>query len=318
MEQTKKPARSVLVWILLILTFALGVSCTPQDGTATGDETTQTEEQGTDPNSGTGTGGGSTTTPSSPEVAGEYIDQIKLMASSSTCASYSWASRGRAPAGYIKGMALTYARSYCRYKKSQASPTALVDILTRAAGSSSTDALALYSSTFSNLGLVVNTAGEGPVRSLYTLGIGLGMRESSGKYCEGRDMSASNTSASTAEAGIFQTSYDSMSASAELSKLYAEYKADTSKCFLDTFKEGVSSCGNSSIAGSGAGAEYQAFNKSCPSFAAEYAMVMLRVRRNHYGPINRQEAEFKTQCNQMLKSVQDFIDNDIYACDEIN
>ena len=156
------------------------------------------------------------------------------------------------------------------------------------------------------------------MRSLYTLGIGLGMRESSGKYCEGRDMSASNTSASTAEAGIFQTSYDSMSASAELSKLYAEYKADTSKCFLDTFKEGVSSCGNSSIAGSGVGAEYQAFNKSCPSFAAEYAMVMLRVRRNHYGPINRQEAEVKTQCNQMLKSVQDFIDNDVYACDEIN
>lgn len=314
MEQTKTPARSVLVWMLLLLTISLGVSCTPQEE-QTGDETTQTEEQ---------TDGGGTVDPTTPagpttpEVSGFYVDKIKSIAASSTCASYSWASRGKAPAGYIKGMALTYARSYCRYKQNQASPTALVDILTRAAGSSSTDALALYSSTFSSLGLNVTSAGENPVRSLYTLGIGLGMRESSGKYCEGRDMSASNTSASTAEAGIFQTSYDSMGASAELSKLYAEYKADTSKCFLDTFKEGVSSCGNSSIAGSGAGAEYQAFNKSCPAFASEYAMVMLRVRRNHYGPINRQEAEVKTQCNQMLKSVQDFIDSDVYACDEIN
>ena len=317
MEQTKTPARLVCVWMLLLLTISLGVSCTPQGEEATtGDETTQTENQ---------TGGGAVdpgdtstpTGPTVPEASGYYINQIKTIAGASTCASYSWASRGKAPAGYIKGMALTYARSYCRYKQNQASPTTLVDILTRAAGSSSIDALALYSSTFSGLGLNVTTAGENPVRSLYTLGIGLGMRESSGKYCEGRDMSASNTSASTAEAGIFQTSYDSMGASAELSKLFAEYKADTSKCFLDTFKEGVSSCPNSSIAGSGVGAEYQAFNKSCPSFAAEYAMVMLRVRRNHYGPINRQEAEVKTQCNQMLKSVQDFIDNDIYACDEI-
>ena len=49
-----------------------------------------------------------------------------------------------------------------------------------------------------------DAAGVDTVRHLFVLLIGLGMRESSGKYCEGRDKSASNRSAETAEAGLFQ------------------------------------------------------------------------------------------------------------------
>lgn len=311
MEQTKKPARLVLAGSLLLLT--LNISCTPSGDTAVAEETNVSETEEFNP-----TNPAEPSNPSQPVVDdGYYVEQIKTIAGGSSCASYSWSGRGKAPAGYIKGMALTYARSYCRLKTSEAAPTALAKLLSAAAGNSSVDALAHYSSNFSNLSMNVTSAGAGPLRSLYTLGVGLGMRESSGKYCEGRDMSASNIAANTAEAGMFQTSYDSIGASAELKKLYAEYKADTSKCHLATFKQGVSSCGSSSIAGSGAGAEYQAFNKSCPAFAAEYAMIMLRVRRNHYGPINRKEAEVTTTCNSMLKSVQDFIDNDPNACSDI-
>lgn len=309
MEQTKKPAHLVLVGSLLLLTLTLNISCTPSGDTATATEdTTVTDTGELNPSN--------PTNPSVPVEDGYYTEQIKILASGSTCANYSWASRGKAPVGYIKGMALTYARSYCRLKTSEAAPTALATLLSAAAGNSSSDALALYSSNFANLSMNVTSAGAGPLRSLYTLGVGLGMRESSGKYCEGRDMSASNTSANTAEAGIFQTSYDSIGASPELSKLYSEYKANPSKCDLETFKQGVS-CRSSSIAGSGAGAEYQAFNKSCPAFAAEYAMIMLRVRRNHYGPINRKEAEVTTSCHSMLKSVQDYIDNDPNACSDV-
>lgn len=311
MEQTKRPARFVLAWILLLLTLTLNTSCTSSDSsTDATNEVTQTGEIET-PNGNDGSSGGGQSVPD-----GYYAEQIKTIAANSTCASYSWSGRSKAPAGYIKGMALTYARSFCRLKTSESSPTTLVNILSGAAGSSTTDALALYASTFSNLSMDVNNSGIGALRSLYTLGIGLGMRESSGKYCEGRDMSASNTSASTAEAGMFQTSYDSMGASAELSNLYAEYKANPNNCFLDTFKANVS-CGSSSIYGSGEGATYQALNKSCPAFAAEYAMVMLRVRRNHYGPINRKEAEVTTACNQMLKSVEDFVENDLNSCADI-
>ena len=46
------------------------------------------------------------------------------------------------------------------------------------------------------------------LRRLFVLLMGLGMRESSGQYCEGRDRSAHNTSADTAEAGLFQVSFD--------------------------------------------------------------------------------------------------------------
>ena len=41
--------------------------------------------------------------------------------------------------------------------------------------------------------------------------LGLGMRESSGQYCCGRDTSEDNTTADTAEAGLFQMSWNAMS-----------------------------------------------------------------------------------------------------------
>lgn len=309
MEQTKRPARFVLAWILLLLTITLNSGCTPSGDTLTAAETAQTSQTGE-------LGGVEPIDPGVSVPDGYYAEQVKTIAANSTCASYSWSGRGKAPAAYIKGMGLTYARSFCRLKTSEAAPTNLMNLLGRSAGSSTSDALALYATTFSSLSMDVNNAGVGPLRSLYTLGIGLGMRESSGKYCEGRDMSASNTSANTAEAGMFQTSYDSIGASVELTNLYNEYKANPNNCFLDTFKAGVS-CGSSSIAGSGAGADYQAFNKSCPAFAAEYAMIMLRVRRNHYGPINRKEAEVTTACNQMLKSIEVFVENDLNACTDL-
>jgi hypothetical protein len=53
-----------------------------------------------------------------------------------------------------------------------------------------------------------DVSGIDTLRHLFVLMIGLGMRESSGRYCEGRDQSASNTSADTAEAGLFQTSWN--------------------------------------------------------------------------------------------------------------
>ena len=247
-------------------------------------------------------------------TGGPYVDQIKTLASNSECANTSWASRGRAPIGFIKGVTLSYARSLCRLKER----SNLSSVMSAAStGNTSKDALAFYKSLFSGKSISVENSGEEALRALYTLGMGLGMRESSGGYCEGWDRSAgSNRSSSAAEAGVFQTSYDSMGSSPELNKLYAEYKASPGRCLLGVFKQGVS-CGSTSILGTGAGAEYQAFNISCPAFATEYAMTMLRVQRSHYGPINRQEAQVVPACNQLLKSVQDLIDNDPYACQDI-
>jgi hypothetical protein len=167
-----------------------------------------------------------------------------------------------------------------------------------------------YQNIFVARRINTNISGEEPLLALYTLGLGLGMRESSGAYCEGWDISAgSNRSSSEAEAGLFQASYNSMRASPELQKLYMEYKATPERCMLDVFKEGAS-CRPQNILGDGAGAAYQAFNKVCPAFATEYAMTLLRILRTHFGPINRKDAEVISSCNLLLKDVQQLVDSD--------
>lgn len=243
-------------------------------------------------------------------VSTSYTQQIKTLAGNSSCRSYSWKNRGRAPAGYIKGVALSFARSVCRVRFVGATPAGAKIMSSANTGNTKKDALAHYQSTFAARGIRINTPGEDAVRAIYALGMGLGMRESSGAYCEGWDRSAgSNRSSAQAEAGIFQVSYDSMGASPELRKLYNEYKANPQRCQLETYKEGVT-CRSQSILGTGAGADYQRFNKSCPAFAAEYAMIMLRVQRSHFGPINRKDAEIVPACNSLLVTVQKMIDAD--------
>jgi hypothetical protein len=245
---------------------------------------------------------------------GAYADTIKQMVSGSSCSSYSWKNRGRAPAGYVKGVALSFARSLCRLKTNSIISSIMSGAETH---NDAKDALTHYQSNFKSLPIPLAIAGVDPLRAVYTLGIGLGMRESSGSYCEGWDRSAGpNRASSAGEAGLFQTSYDSMASSLELSKLYTEYKKSPARCLLDVFKQGVS-CSSMSNLGSGAGADYQAFNKACPAFATEYAITMLRIQRSHYGPINRKEAEVIPACNQMLKNVQDLVENDPYACQDL-
>jgi hypothetical protein len=258
--------------------------------------------------------------PTSPDS--QYVEYIKELAGKSQCLKYSWKNRGRAPAGFVKGVALSFARSLCRYKKFDAQSNLKIDSLLSHAstGNSKKDVITYYAPELQSLNLNINENGEDPLRAIYLIGLGLGMRESSGKYCTGWDTSAgSNRPSSAAEAGVFQVSYDSIAASPELVKLYNEYKnTDSSRCFLSVFKEGVS-CGNASILGNGAGAEFQKYLKACPAFASEYAMVLLRILRNHFGPINRKEAEVISSCNDLLISVQELIERDsIYACSDIN
>ena len=185
-------------------------------------------------------------------------------------------------------------------------------------GSSRRDAIASYSSRFNQLGMSVSTSGESTLRALFTLETGLGMRESSGNYCTGWDTSAGSSRASSeAEAGPFQTSFNSFSASSELGKLYAYYQAHPSSCLLAAYKQGAS-CAAQSILGSGAGAAYQRFVKSCPAFAADSAAITLRVLRGHFGPIIRGEAEVTSGCNQLFTDVARFVDQDpANACDEL-
>jgi peptidoglycan hydrolase-like protein with peptidoglycan-binding domain len=228
-------------------------------------------------------------------------DRIAQIAASSPLARVSWSGRGRAPIGYIKGMAVMFA--VAQAKLAQGDPAAL-EMAKAASGDSQRDALAHYASEFAALGMHNDVSGIDTLRHLFVLMIGLGMRESSGRYCEGRDQSAPNTEADTAEAGLFQMSWDANGASREIPRLLAEYQASGGG-YHDIFAEGVTPRSSElSNFGSGTGATFQRLCKTCPGFAVEAAAVGLRNIRKHWGPINRREVELRPEADDMLRQVQ--------------
>jgi hypothetical protein len=235
----------------------------------------------------------------------EALQKITNIAANSAIARYSWTKRGVAPAGYIKGMALVYARVYCKWKDGDAAAREMAKADT---GNSAVDALAQYAGEFKAAGMANNVAGADTLRHLFVLLTGLGMRESGGNHCAGRDQGASNTTAETAEAGLFQTSYNARNASPLMSQLFQQYRTNPSG-FLDVFKEGAR-CTNDDLKnyGSGDGQEFQRLSKECPAFAAEFTAVGLRNARTHWGPINLKTAEIRADCDTMLKQVQDLVD----------
>ena len=117
-----------------------------------------------------------------------------------------------------------------------------------------------------------------------------------------------------------ETSYDSHTLSAELSKLFDKYQAGAA-CHLDVFKQGVS-CSSADWKnwGSGAGLTFQALEKECPAFAAEYAAVMLRVSGGsggHYGPLRTKAAEIRSECDGMLSQIEASVQQNPGVCAEL-
>jgi hypothetical protein len=233
------------------------------------------------------------------------------MAGASAAGHFIWKDRGKAPAGYIKGMALAYGRVYCKFKAGDA---AALDMARKNSGDTARDALAWYDEVFTAAGMSNDTSGADTLRHLFVLLIGLGMRESSGKHCEGRDITANNVTADTAEAGLFQVSFNAKGASPLLSQIFSQYKANPSG-FVDVFKEGVRGSPTSwQNFGSGDGQEFQRLCKECPAFAVEFAAVALRHIRKHWGPINRKQAQVRPECDALLRQVQSAIDASPALC----
>jgi len=183
---------------------------------------------------------------------------IADLANNSDIAAYHWIDRGVAPRGYLRGMAVTFGRVYCDMNASRdaASEMSMAD-----SGDGATDALAWFATEFNDVGMDNSMAGGDVLRHLFVLLTGLGMRESSGRYCEGRDTSATNTTADTAEAGLFQVSYNSRRAYFLLEALFEQYKGSTD--FADIFSDRVR-CGPASWQnfGTGEGRDFQALTKA--------------------------------------------------------
>ncbi|QNP40513.1 hypothetical protein [Lysobacter solisilvae (ex Woo and Kim 2020)] len=231
------------------------------------------------------------------------VPDILRLAEASDIAQYDWNQRGQAPKGYIKGMALAFADAYARLKGGEA----VAQEMGREIGEPATDALAWYRNHFAQAGFAAPATASDRLRQLFVMLVGLGMRESSGRYCEGRDRSASNTSANTAEAGLFQMSYDLCLALPSLQRLMETYGNSTT--LAEVFREGVR-CKASDWEnhGRGHGMEFQRLTKACPAFAVDCAAVALRARRKHWGPINKRAAEVRLECDSLLLAVQQLVD----------
>lgn len=239
--------------------------------------------------------------------------QIAALAAGSECAAHDWPDpQGVAPAAYMRGMALVFARAVCHPERAD------VAAVSAAQGAATTDALRHYEAQFRALGMANDTAGVDTLRHAYTLLIGLGMPESSGRHCVGRDRSANFSTADTAEAGLFQTSWGARRAHPALPALFAQYSDDQSACLLDVFAEGVScSEWDARNWGEGSGRDWQILTKSCPAFATEYGAVVLRANggsRGEFGPIRRRTAEVTPECDAMLQEVQQLIETTPGAC----
>lgn len=229
------------------------------------------------------------------------LDEITSIALNSECAKTAHDVQGKPPKSYLKGSALSFAKAVCH-------PEAETTVIaSQALGEASKDALAHY-------GVKPATAQE-RLEVVYSLMLGSAARESSWRWCVGKDPGASNTSSETCEAGLYQTSWNSRSASPALPRLFQKFKADKSGCFATEYK-GATTCSEANMKnwGTGDGVEFQKLSKECPGFATEYHAIMLRVRRSHYGPINQKKSSIKPACTQMFKAIRAKIESKPSLC----
>lgn len=230
----------------------------------------------------------------SQSFGGPYLEQIKTLAENSSCMDYIWKNGAKAPVGFVKGMALSFARSSCRLKKSESAPSALVNVLINAVTKKNPlDALLSYKNIFADLGLSLNTSGADPLRAVFLLNMGTSMADNGGVYCK-----ISNMMGSQLMTGV-------------LSKLFSEYRGGNAlRCFADIFQEGTNCSGTTKSA--------LAFNQACPAFGAEVGATMLRLQSTSYQSIASKQAEIAPACDELLKSVQDMIDQDpVNTCADI-
>jgi hypothetical protein len=238
------------------------------------------------------------------------MSEIETAAAESNVADLIWDDRGVAPLAYIKGMALAYATCVRKFERGDMTmhEIAKADVV----GDTENDALALYRDQFTKIGMQTGIPGRQALRAVFVFLLGLGMRESSGKHCCGRDQTADNVQSDTCEAGLFQTSWNYHACATDAETLFDEYRhaleAPELQCQLKAFEQGVSCSGDDwENYGSGTGAEFQALSKSCPAFAVESAAVGIRNLRKHWGPIGRMEVQIVPEADDLFKEIDDIL-----------
>lgn len=211
------------------------------------------------------------------------IEQIVL---ANGCKDHYFKERGKAPMGFMMGIAHTYAQAKCKK-----------DFVTR---------VTVPHKDYKDVMKHYNLAPK--LENVFTLLVGLGMRESSGRHCCGRDMSAGFSTSQSAEAGLWQTSYDSRYLDKSLPSFADNW---TGECHLEYYSKGVT-CSAADWKYWGdqmPGRLYQEKAKKCPSFHGEYTALVMRANKNHFGPFygSRKVAEFVPACLALFEKLNTVI-----------
>src|SRR5215813_5694121 len=272
-----------------------------------------------------------------PLAVGKRIDtevavdaRISQLISDSGLVQFAWRERGRAPIGYLEGIARTYARVYCNFKKDPIDQFA--DAMARGVAPGAPqldgngnflDAVKKFKPNFDAFEVDVEVDGIDVLRAVFTILFSLGMFESGGKHCAGWDRGkldgwgdptkAVVPTATNSEAGLFQISFDiGVGVPGDFQDLYERYKQRPLSGFLVNFRHGVTcqvpGTDGGAIFGTGDGKDFQEFSKECPAFTAELAALAIRVRANHFGPINKNKIEIVQSCWDLLQEIESAID----------
>jgi hypothetical protein len=242
-----------------------------------------------------------TVTPIGPDLQAQILNIVDR----SEIVEYSWDDRGVAPPGYIAGMALSFAWAVVALNDGNSAAMTMAEAEN---GSNDDDVMTYYGDKFYSLGMDNSNDGVDTLRHLFTLMIGLGMRETSGNHWCGRDQSATNTSPETAEAGLMQSSWNLSSSDVDIERLF-DYFWDKPQGFQPIFTEGLnpSSADLQNYGKGDQGTQYQWLSKFCPAFTVFMSATGLRNRCNHWGPIVRYEVEIKSEADDLLRVVQTLV-----------
>ncbi|MDX6188820.1 murein L,D-transpeptidase catalytic domain family protein [Flavobacterium sp. Fl-318] len=231
-----------------------------------------------------------------------------------------WKNRGKAVWGYYYGMALMFAVLYKRLKNGDP----LVKEMAKALHSDrDRDALKRFDTVFAGKGMKNDNGEEDRLRHLFVLMFGLGVMESNGKHCAGRDITMNFDHGDDTEAGLFQTSYNVRSVARDkLSQVFETYRSSNTNGFLEYFKKGFKSEETENY-GAGDAYEFQKLSKECPAFSIEFTAIALRNVSNHWAPVKHigdieKGLEINSSCNELLKQVQEYVDTYGFNADEIN